>query len=220
MLVPARSCFPVPDSMDDAAAALLEPLGVAIHATDLAKVRVANSAAIVGAGPIGLNLLQTMRAAGAFPIFVVDQFPWRLAVAEELGGIPINFRELDPVAAVHEATQGRGVDIAIEAAWADHSIQWCAELARLGGRLVLVGIPGNNRFEMNHATARRKGLSIHMARRMKHVYPRAIRLVESGVINVNTLISHRFPLAQTPAAFALNDAYQDQVVKVIIEIRN
>ena len=218
MHVPAHTCFPVPDSIDDAAAALLEPLGVAIHATDLAKVRVADSAVIVGAGPIGLSLLQTMRASGAQPIYVVDQFAWRLAVAEELGGIPINFREQDPVAAIQHATQGRGVDIAIEAAWADHSVQWCAEMARLGGRVVLVGIPGNNRLEMNHATARRKGLTIAMSRRMKHVYPRAIRLVESGTINVNALISHRFKLEDAPAAFALNDAYQDQVVKVIIDV--
>jgi L-iditol 2-dehydrogenase len=173
---------------------------------------------ILGAGPIGLSLLQTLRAAGAQPIYVVDQFPWRLAVAEELGGIPINFRDEDPVPAVYRATMGRGVDIAVEAAWADHSIQWCAEMARLGGRLVLVGIPGSNRFEMNHATARRKGLTIYMSRRMKHVYPRAIRLVKSGTINLNALISHRFPLEDAPKAFALNDAYQDQVVKVMIEI--
>lgn len=218
MLVPAHTCFPVPATIDDAAAALLEPLGVAIHATDLAKVRVADSAVILGAGPIGLSLLQTMRAAGAQPIYVVDQFAWRLALAEELGGIPINFRTQDPVAIVQSATQGRGVDIAVEAAWANHSIQWCAEMVRLGGRVVLVGIPGNNRLEMNHATARRKGLTIVMSRRMKHVYPRAIQLVSSGTVNVKALISHRFPLAQAPAAFALNDAYQDQVVKVIIDI--
>jgi L-iditol 2-dehydrogenase len=218
MLVPAHTCFPVPESIDDAAAALLEPLGVAIHATDLAKARVADSAVILGAGPIGLCLLQTLRASGVQPLYVVDQFPWRLALAEELGGIPINFREQDPVAAVLVATQGRGVDIGVEAAWADHSIQWCAEMARLGGRVVLVGIPGNNRLEMNHATARRKGLTIVMSRRMKHVYPRAIQLVHSGTVNVNALISHRFPLVQAPAAFALNDAYQDQVVKVIIDV--
>lgn len=217
MHVPAHTCFPVPDSIDDAGAALLEPLGVAIHATDLAKLHVADSVVILGAGSIGLCILQTVRASGATPIYVVDQFPWRLAVAEELGGIPINFREEDPVAAVRKATGGRGVDVAIEAAWADHSIQWSAEMARLGGRLVLVGIPGDNRLEMNHATARRKGLTIRMARRMKHVYPRAIKLVESGAVNLDGLISHRFPLAQAAEAFALNDAYQDQVVKVIID---
>jgi L-iditol 2-dehydrogenase len=218
MHVPAHTCFPTPPAIDDASAALLEPLGVALHATDLAKLRVAESVAILGAGSIGLCLLQTVRASGAQPIFVVDQFPWRLAVAEELGGIPINFRTEDPVKAVQQATEGRGVDVAIEAAWADHSIQQAAEMARLGGRLVLVGIPGDNRFEMNHATARRKGLTIRMSRRMKHVYPRAIRLAESGVVNLPSLISHRFPLEQAAEAFALNDAYRDNVVKVIIEI--
>lgn len=217
MHVPAHTCFPVPDDFDDATAALLEPLGVAIHATDLAKLRVADSVAILGAGSIGLCILQTVRASGAQPIYVVDQFPWRLAVAEELGGIPINFRARDAVATVREATHGRGVDVAIEAAWADQSIQWSAEMARLGGRLVLVGIPGDNRLQMNHATARRKGLTIRLARRMKHVYPRAIKLVESGAVNLTSLISHRFPLAEAPAAFALNDAYQDNVVKVIID---
>jgi L-iditol 2-dehydrogenase len=218
MHMPAHTCFPVPDSISDAGAALLEPLGVAIHATDLAKLRVAESVVILGAGAIGLFILQTARASGATPIYVVDQFPWRLAVAEELGGIPINYREQDPVAAVQAATHGRGVDCAIEAAWADHSIQWAAEMARLGGRLVLVGIPGDNKFVMNHATARRKGLTIRMSRRMKHVYPRAIRLVEHGKINLDGLISHRFPLADAPAAFALNDAYQDNVVKVVIDV--
>jgi L-iditol 2-dehydrogenase len=218
MHVPAHTCFPVPDSIDDAGAALLEPLGVAIHATDLAKLRVADSVAILGAGSIGLCLLQTVRLSGASPIFVVDQFPWRLAVAEELGGIPINLREQDPVRTIQEATGGRGVDVAIEAAWADHSIQWAAEMARLGGRLVLVGIPGNNKFELNHATARRKGLTIHMSRRMKHVYPRAIHLVANGMVNVACLISHRFPLERAPEAFALNDAYNDNVVKVIIDV--
>jgi L-iditol 2-dehydrogenase len=218
MHVPAHTCFPVPPTIDDASAALLEPLGVAIHATDLAKLHVADSVAILGAGSIGLCILQTVRASGAQPIYVVDQFPWRLAVAEELGGIPINYREQDPVAAIRDATAGRGVDVAIEAAWADHSIQQAAEMARLGGRLVLVGIPGDNRFQMNHATARRKGLTIRMSRRMKHVYPRAIRLVESGAINLPGMISHRFPLDQAPAAFALNDAYQDNVVKVIIDV--
>jgi L-iditol 2-dehydrogenase len=216
--MPAHTCFPVPDSIDDAGAALLEPLGVAIHATDLAKVRVAESVAILGAGPIGLSILQTVRASGADPIFVVDQFPWRLALAEELGGVPINFRDEDAVAALRRETGGRGVDVAMEAAWADHSIQWSAEMARLGGRLVLVGIPGDNRFAMNHATARRKGLTIRMSRRMKHVYPRAIRLVERGLVDVNCMISHRFPLEQAPAAFALNEAYADGVIKVIIDV--
>jgi L-iditol 2-dehydrogenase len=97
-------------------------------------------------------------------------------------------------------------------------VQQAAEMARLGGRLVLVGIPGPDKLAMKHSTARRKGLTIRVSRRMKHVYPRAIRLVENGRIDLLGIASHRFPLERTPEAFALNAAYADQVNKIIIEI--
>lgn len=218
MIMPAHTCFPIPPTIDDAGAALLEPLGIAIHATDLAKIQLANSVAILGAGCIGLYLLQLARLSGADPVFIVDQFPWRLKVAERYGGVPINFQEADAVQVVLGATDGRGVDVAMEAAWADHSVQWAAEMARLGGRLVLVGIPGSDRVELKHSTIRRKGLTLRAARRMKHTYPRAIHLAQTGMVDLNGLISHRFPLAQTPEAFALNVAYEDEVVKIVIDI--
>ena len=68
MLMPAHTCFPIPDTLDDTTAALLEPLGIALHAVDLARLRVADSVAILGAGPIGLYILQVARLAGAPPI--------------------------------------------------------------------------------------------------------------------------------------------------------
>ena len=94
---------------------------------------------------------------------------------------------------IREATGGGGVDVVVEAAWADHSIQWAAEMARLGGRVVLVGIPAD-KLEMKHSTARRKGLTIRLSRRMKHVYPRAIKLAQSGAVDLTGVVSHRFPL--------------------------
>lgn len=218
MVMPAHSCFPIPAEMDDATAALLEPLGIAIHAIDLAKLHVADSVAILGAGPIGLYLLQMAKLSGAAPIYIIDQFPWRLEMAERYGGIPINFKETDPLAAIKTATGGRGVDVAIEAAWADHSIQWAAEMARLGGRVVLVGIPGPDKLEMKHSTARRKGLTIRLSRRMKHVYPRAIKLATSGAVDLTGIVSHHFRLSETPQAYALNERYGDGVVKIVIDV--
>ena len=218
MHMPVRSCFPIPDTMDDASAAILEPLGIAIHAIDLAKIRVMDSVAILGAGSVGLHILQLARLSGADPVFVSDKFPWRLEVAQRYGAIPINCDEADSVTAVLEATQGRGVDVAIEAAWADHSVQQAAEMARMGGRLVLVGISESDKLELKHSTVRRKGLTICVARRMKHTYPRAIRLAQSGAVDLTGAISHRFPLERTPEAFAMNAAYRDGVVKVVIEV--
>jgi len=217
MHVPARTCFPMPDAIDDAGAALLEPLGIAIHAADLAGIRVANSVAILGAGPIGLLILQIVKLAGADPIFVSDRLLWRLELAQRFGAIPIDYDKVDPLRTVVDATGGRGVDVAIEAAWSDHSVQQAAELARMGGRLVLVGIPGDDRLALKHSTARRKGLTIRLSRRMQHTYPRAIRLAERGYVDLRSLISHHFPLERAPEAFALNVAYQDRVVKIIID---
>ena len=217
MHIPARCCFPVPDKISDVESALLEPLGVAIHAVDLAHVRVANSVAILGAGSIGLCILQMVKLSGAGPVFVADKFPWRLKHAERLGAVPIHCDQQDVVKQIRQETGGRGVDIVIEAAWGDQSVGQAAELARLGGRLVLVGIPSNDRLAMKHSTARRKGLTILLCRRMKHAYPRAIQLAESGRVDLAGLVSHRFPLSQAPEAFRLNAAYEDQVTKVVIE---
>jgi L-iditol 2-dehydrogenase len=197
---------------------MLEPLGIALHAIDLAKLHVADSAAILGAGPIGLLLLQAARLAGAQPVYVVDQFPWRLRLAEAYGGIPINLLDEDPVQAVQRATNGRGVDVAIEAAWADHSVQQAADMVKMAGRLVLVGIPGPDKLEMKHSTARRKGLTMRVSRRMKHVYPRAIKLVTNGAVDLRGIVSHVVPLEETPAAYAMNAAYTDNVVKIAVQV--
>jgi L-iditol 2-dehydrogenase len=215
--MPARSCFPVPDAIDDTHAALIEPLGVALHAVDLAKVRVGDTVAIIGAGPIGLMILQLVRLSGASAIFVTDRFPWRLALAERWGARGVLSGGPDPVGAVSRETVGRGVDVAIEAAWADHSIEQAAAMARLGGRLVLVGIPGDDQLAMKHSTARRKGLTIRVCRRMKHIHRRAIDLILGGRVDLSALVSHRFPLAQAAEAFRLNAAYEDGVVKLVID---
>ena len=217
MLMPAHSCFPMPKVINDESAALLEPLGVALHAVDFSKLRVGHSVAILGAGPIGLLLLQLARLVGADPIFVTDKLPWRLELAQKWGGIPICYDQEDAARRVVKETRGRGVDVAIEAAWADESVAQAAEMARLGGRLVVVGISGGNRLELQASIARRKGLTIIMSRRMKHTYPRAIRLAEQGRVDLPGLISHRFPLKRIAEAFQLNTAYQDRVVKVMVE---
>ena len=233
MICPAHSCFPYPDSLSDAAGALLEPLGVALHAVDLGKLRVANSVAILGCGPIGLLILRLAKLSGADPIYAFDCFPWRVEKACAWGATkawvvdnPLSpllegegpgVRVHDPVAVIHQETGGRGVDVAFEAAWSDHSIEQAAEMARLGGRLVLVGIPSDDRMVMKHSVARRKGLTIMMSRRMKHTYPRAIHLATTR-LDLDDLVSHHLPLTETAQAFAMNADYKEGVHKIVIDV--
>jgi L-iditol 2-dehydrogenase len=214
--MPARCCFPLPASVDDEMGALLEPLGVALHAVDMAHLRVGHTVAVLGCGPIGLLILQLALRAGADRVWVTDRLAWRLTLARRLGGIPVNGRKLNAASEIQRCTGGRGVDVAFEAAWGEETVAEAAEMARFGGRVVLVGIPSGDGLTMKHSTVRRKGLTAVMSRRMKHVYPRCLQLAQGGHVALSGLVSHRFSLREAPEAFALNSNYQDRVVKVMI----
>lgn len=218
MLVPAHGCFPVPDSLSAAEAALLEPLGVALHAVDLGKLRLARSVAVLGCGPIGLLIIRLAQLAGAGPIYACDRYSWRAAAAGAWGASEAwNCADEDSVERIARMTDRRGVDVVFEAAWGDETIAEAAEMARPGGRLVLVGIPSADVLTMKHSTARRKGLTILLSRRMKHVYPRAIRLATGGALKLEALLSRRYPLEQTAAAFASYAAWEPGVQKLLVE---
>lgn len=197
--VPAHTCIPVPDSVDDVSAAMLEPLGVALHATNLAQIRVGDRVAILGAGPIGLLLAQTVKLAGA-EIYMYDPHPWRMDIARRYGA------ENLPLA----------VDVCFEAAWGGAAIEQAMELTRPGGRVVLVGIPSDDRCEFRHSVARRKGLTVVFSRRMKHTYPRAIRLAATGQVDLKTFVTHRYPLTKAAEAFDVCASYKDNVIKAVV----
>lgn len=218
LVVPSRNCFPISERISDGAGTLLETLGVAIHASDLGKLKVANSVAVIGCGPVGLLLIHMARLAGSSPIYAVDKFDWRVEKAFSYGATAWRVDDGDPVQRIMQATNGRGVDVVFEAAWANETVQMAAEMVRPGGRVVLVGIPGDDRLTMNHSTARRKGLSIMMARRMKHTYPRAIRLVETGMIDLDDLVSHDVSLDEAPSALAKNLSYETGINKIVVHL--
>lgn len=218
-LCPSRNCFPLPDKLSLAEGALLEPLGVALHAVDLGKIKLGQRVAVLGCGPIGLLIMKLAKLAGAGQLVALDQFEWRLDAAQRFGAdAVIDIRNGDAIAALRELTQGRGAEIVFEAAWAGDAVAQAVEMADLGGRLVLAGIPGDNQAHFRHSPARRKGLTFKMVRRMKHTYPRTIALAAEGAVALEDLITHHFPLEEVDAAYALNAAYEDSVLKVMIDL--
>jgi len=85
-----------------------------------------------------------------------------------------------------------------------------------GGKVILVGIPDDDRSSFSASTARRKGLTIKLVRRMKHTYPRAIELAAKGLVDVRSIVTHRFPLEQASAAFLV--AKRREGLKVVINL--
>ena len=215
---PSHCLFPLPEGFSADDGAMLEPLGVAIHAIDLGKVEPATTVGVFGSGPIGLLVMQVAKAAGATRIIATDKREHRLEAAREAGATDLFEADGSEADMILKSTEGRGVDIAFEAAGDNQAVEAAIDAARPGARIVLIGIPSDDRTSFTASAARRKGLTLLLARRMKHVYPRAIELVRSGRIDVRSMVSHQFDLEQYDEAFDV--AMQRRGLKVVIHPTN
>jgi L-iditol 2-dehydrogenase len=215
---PAAQIVPVPSTMTPTVAALLEPLGVALHAVNLAHIRLADRVAVLGVGPIGLLIVCLARLSGAVQVFATDKHRVRLDLARRLGATHvIDVQADEPVRRILDFTKGRGVDVAFEAAGVPETPMQGVDVLRPGGSLVVVGIFPEDRIPLTSSAPRRKGITIKLVRRMKHVYPRAIALVEHGQVDLESLVSHRYPLDAAPAAFEHLTGERSDAVKIMVD---
>lgn len=212
---PEHLLHPLPDNLSEADGAMLEPLGVALHAVDLGKLRPGMTVGVYGCGPIGLLIVQLARLCGATQVIATDKLPHRLEMACELGAdAGILARQGDEAKEVLAETGKHGVHVAFEAAGENAAVDTAIETTRPGGRVVLVGIPADDRTSFSASAARRRGLTIKLCRRMKHTYPRAIDLVAKGCVEVRSLVTASYPLEQAEQAFA--NASRREGIKVMI----
>jgi L-iditol 2-dehydrogenase len=220
-VMPAQNCFPLPPELGPVEGAMLEPLGIAIHSVDLAHLRPGQTVAVLGAGPIGLLIAAVARASGGAEIYMTEPLDYRRSFAlNYVADATLNPDETDVVAEINRLTRGRGVDVAFEAAGALDTPQQAAAVARIGGNVIIAGIPADDAMNMNASTVRHKGLTIKVVRRMKHTYPRAIRLVQSGLVDVKPLATHLLPLERIDEAFEMVAAYADGVLRAMIQVSN
>ena len=212
-----KSLFPIPDSISDDDGALLEPLGVAIHAVDLGKLKAGMTVGVFGCGPIGLLILQIAKLSGAATIIATDKFAHRVEAAKALGASQAFLVDENPrLSEIGAATRGRGVDVAFEAAGTQDAVDAAFAAVSTGGKVALAGIPDDDKTSFTASLARRKGLTIKLVRRMKHTYPRAIELVSKGLVDVRSIVTHRFPLEQVAEAFQV--AQRREGLKIIIDM--
>ncbi len=215
MTWPQKNLIPLPASISDGEGTLLETLGVGMHALSLGHVLPGMTVGIYGSGPIGLVTLQVAKAAGASRIFVTDKLAQRLEFANELGATDVILADGHEHTQILKATHNRGVDVTFEAAGMNEAVETAVETAKPGGRVVIIGITADDRTTFKASSARKKGLTIMICRRMKLTYPRAITMVEKGQINLRSLITHTLPLGEYNKAFDI--AEKRQGMKIVLE---
>ena len=214
---PEQLAHRLPSSISDAEGALLEPLGVALHALDLGRVGAGTTAAVFGSGPIGLLLLQALDVVGATTILATDRLSHRVTVAAAMGAThALDADEALADRALTERLPLGGVDVAFETAGEDDALASAIEAVRPGGRIVIVGIPDGDRTSFTASMARRKELTLLLCRRMEATdLPRAIALAETGRVQLGPLVSERYALSEWRQAF---DALTERRgLKVVVE---
>jgi len=213
--VPSRIVYRLPDNLSFEEAAMLEAVSVAIHAVSLAPLSAGSTALVVGAGMIGLLIVQVLRAAGCSRILVTDIDSSRLKLAQDVGAHTVLSATLDVARQVGELTRGAGVDAAIEAVGQGDSVKASIESVRKGGTVVLVGnIAPEVMVPLQKIVTRQIRLQGSCASAGE--YPRAMELLESGAIQVKNLITAIAPLEEGPLWFERLHAREPNVMKVVL----
>jgi threonine 3-dehydrogenase len=203
--IPERNIWKVDPSIPEHYAAILDPLGNAVH-TVLSGPISGQSVAVTGAGPIGLMGINVARACGATPIFALEINPWRRELAKVMGADEvIDPTAVDPVAHVRAATGGDGVDVLIEMSGNATAIQQGFQMLRQGGRASLLGITSQPvEFDLV-ADIIFKGATVYgiYGRKMFETWVQMTELLKSHKLNLDPLFTERMPLDRFADAFSL-----------------
>ena len=214
--VPAANCDAVPDSFTFSQITILEPLAVMVHVLELVDIRVGDTVAVMGAGPVGMLAATIAKIAGASRVFIGDKVPHRLELAKKMGADhAYDIKRMHD--AVMDETRGRGVDVVIDAAAAVETINLGIQLARVAGKYTLIGIPSEPHLNVDLNTAMNKELSFQTIKRSNHNGPAAIELMRAGRVP-DAMVTHRLPLEKTAQGFETLANYEDGVGKIVIEI--
>ena len=218
LVMPATCCLPVPASLDDDQATVVEPFSIGLYAAQMAELAPGARVAILGSGPIGLCVLLAIRAEASATIYTTDLVEERLAVARLCGATWTGNPRREDVVRSIRGLQPLGLDAVFECAGEQETLDQGVQLLKPGGALLMVGIPEADRISFSSSLLRRNELRILNVRRQNECVERAIELVSSGRVDVRPLVTHHFPLEQAGNAFELVSRKGDGVVKALIRI--
>jgi 2-desacetyl-2-hydroxyethyl bacteriochlorophyllide A dehydrogenase len=206
----------VPEGMsDDVALFAGDVMGTGWHAVDQAGIRPGDSAAVLGLGPVGLCAVQAAKAAGAAKVIAIDTVEDRLNLAESFGAEPVHLTEGDPRGAVKAATEGRGVDAAIDAVGHPDALDLACRVARKAGTVSAIGVYAE-RVEVHMGIVWIKALTLKTghANVIGHV-DRVLAMLDAGVLDPGPLVTHHMKLEDAAEAYAVYD--RREALKIVMK---
>jgi 2-desacetyl-2-hydroxyethyl bacteriochlorophyllide A dehydrogenase len=205
----------VPDGMSDEAALFAgDVLGTGYHAVRAAELAPGDTVAVLGLGPVGLCAVQAAKAVGAAEVIAVDSVEERLEMARSFGATGVHLTEDDPRGAVKRATDGRGVDVAVEAVGHPQALDTACRMARKAGTVSVVGVYAE-RTEVHMGIVWIKSLRLVTghANVIGHV-DTVLSMMSAGILDPTPLVTHHMALAEAAEAYALYD--RREALKIVL----
>ncbi len=205
----------VPEGLaDDVALFAGDVMGTGYHAIAESGLESGGSVAVLGLGPVGLCAVQAAKAAGAGLVVAVDTVAARLAMAESFGAIPVHLTEADVRGSVKEATEGRGVDVSVDAVGHPDALELACRLTRKAGTVSVIGVYAE-RLDLHMGIVWIKALTLKTghANVIKHVDP-VLDALCAGTLDPAPLVTHRMSLDQAPEAYEIYD--RREALKIVL----
>lgn len=217
IVMPEESCFPLRGKLVPDNGSISEPLAIGVYAVKKAGIVKGTKIGILGFGPIGMSVMLAAKAQGAESIHVTDKIDPRLSIAKKEGalitGNPLNE---DVVSKILNNSK-LGLDIVFECCGQQEALDQAVDILKPGGRLVVIGIPEFDRWSINVENTRRREISIQFIRRQVDCVKLSLEMINNGLINIDNMVTHRFPFSETQDAFDLVADYRDGVMKAMID---
>jgi 2-desacetyl-2-hydroxyethyl bacteriochlorophyllide A dehydrogenase len=189
-------------------------MGTGFHSIAHAGTRAGDSVAVLGLGPVGLCAVQAARAAGATRVFAIDSVEDRLEMAAEFGAEPLHLTEQDPKRAIRSATEGRGVDVVVDAVGDPGPLAMAISLVRDAGTVSGIGAyAGKGEVPIGLAWLKCLTLRLGLANVIAHV-DRVLALIEAGRLDPAPLVTHRMKLDEAADAYRLYD--NREALKIVL----
>jgi len=212
--VQERWVYKIPDKMSFEEGAMVEPTAVAVHAVRRAGI-VGDTVLVLGAGTIGLLIMQVAKALGADTVVITDIVDWKLDFAKKLGAdYALNPTRDNLKDVINGITDGLGVDTSFEAVGSNVTLSQALENTRKGGRVVIVGVYEKPMVEINAMKIVNKELEVFGSIVYRWDYPKAIKLIEQGRVNAKSLVSDVIPLEKIKEGFERMLRREEGIIKI------